>query len=58
MAEKDFFAGMRQNQAMEFLHINQIKYIYLPKIYGINLDGSNLRNIYENSEVTIYEVAE
>ena len=51
---------MEKNQAMEFLRRNQIKYIYLPKIFGVQLNQHdlNLKNIFENNEVIIYEVAE
>jgi hypothetical protein len=58
--EKDFFAGMEKNQAMEFLRANQIQYIYLPKVYGVQLSQNdlNIKNIFENDQVVIYEMAQ
>lgn len=52
LAEKDFFS----NPNKEFLSINKIKYVYVPKIFGINFDESKLRlrNIFDNEEIVIY----
>ena len=42
----------------EFLSRNNIKYIYLPKIYNYSLDEKslNIKKVYENSEVVIYSI--
>ena len=42
----------------EFLQKNNIRYIYLPKIYEITLDTGKLfiKRIFENDEVEIFQV--
>jgi len=54
VAAKDFFAGSFD---FNFLLNNNIKYIYLPKIYGVRFEESSkvVKNIFENEEVVIYE---
>lgn len=54
---KDFFAAQNEKDN-EFLKSNNIKYIYLAKIYGRRLDEQtlNIENIFENDMVIIYEV--
>jgi|GEM_PF-710193 hypothetical protein len=57
ISSKDFFLKPAKEN-MEFLKVNKIKYIYLPKIYNIRLDESarEIKNIFENKEVAVYEV--
>lgn len=56
--ENDFFNGKDKNWSREFLSKNSIRYIYVPKISGVSLDieGLNIKNIYNNNEVAIFEV--
>ncbi len=56
IASRDFFARA-DLKAVEFLKINQIKYIYLPKVYNLIIDQNTLgiSNIFENNEVVIYK---
>lgn len=57
VASKDFFLKPTLNGS-GFLRGNNIRYIYLPKIFNTRLDeGSNIvKNIFENEEIVIYEV--
>lgn len=57
VASKDFFLKPTSEGA-KFLHVNYIKYVYLPKIFNVRLDESSklVKNIFENEEVVIYEV--
>lgn len=54
VASKDFF----QKPEREFLEINSIRYIYLPKMFNINIneDLFFVKNIFENEEAIVYEV--
>ncbi|OGE72978.1 hypothetical protein A3H18_00225 [Candidatus Daviesbacteria bacterium RIFCSPLOWO2_12_FULL_38_10] len=54
VAAKDFFNGFFD---INFLLNNNIKYIYLPKIYNawIKENPEVIKNIFENEEVVIYE---
>ncbi|OGE39784.1 hypothetical protein A3B42_04760 [Candidatus Daviesbacteria bacterium RIFCSPLOWO2_01_FULL_38_10] len=54
VAAKDFFNGSFD---INFLLNNNIKYIYLPKIYNawIKENPEVIKNIFENEEVVIYE---
>jgi hypothetical protein len=54
----DFFSGQEKTQAVAFLASNHIKYIYLPKVYGVTLNDAELgiENVFENDEIIIYEV--
>lgn len=55
VASNDFFLSP-QNQQVQFLQKENIKYIYLPKIYGRHLDeSSSIKKIFENDEVVIYQ---
>lgn len=53
-----FFKDFDENKKKVFLADNNIKYIYLPKIFGVSIpvDKLNLKIIYQNDSVTIYEV--
>lgn len=53
----DFFKGRDALWSEEFLKVNNIRYVYLPKIFGVtlNTDSLNLKKIYDNEEVSIYE---
>lgn len=55
VASLDFF---NQTMGKNFLRQNNIKYIYLPKIYNIGLDSDLLgfKTIFENEIVTIFKV--
>src|SRR3989344_5129524 len=57
VAANDFFLKGVFESA-EFLQDNYIKYIYLPKIYGMRLDENTkpIKNIFENEEVVIYKI--
>ncbi len=57
IASKDFFANPNL-EAKKFLTDNEIKYIYLPKIFDVSLnpDQLDMKLIYENKEVYMYEV--
>ncbi|MBU0999834.1 hypothetical protein KKE78_00360 [Patescibacteria group bacterium] len=57
VTSKDFFLKPIL-EGSKFLRDNNIKYIYLPKIYNVRLDESTkeIRNIFENEEVVIYQV--
>ncbi len=55
VASNDFFMGP-DSQKQEFLKINNIKYIYIPKIFNQRIDeSSGIKNIFENEEVLIYK---
>ncbi len=56
IASKDFFT--QPNPDLNFLRKNQIKYIYLPKIYNVRVDQSqgSIKTLLENSQVVIYEI--
>ncbi|MBI2086490.1 hypothetical protein HYT74_04060, partial [Candidatus Daviesbacteria bacterium] len=56
VAAKDFF--VRISSGNDFLKDNNIKYIYLPRIFKMTLDDRNLslNLIFENQEILIYEV--
>ncbi len=54
VASKDFFY---QTVGESFLKENNIKYIYLPKIYNLRIDETlGIKNIFENEEVVIYMI--
>lgn len=57
-AIKEFFYGRNYSWGREFLRSENISYIYLPKGFGIlpNEIDLEIRKIYENPEVDIYEV--
>lgn len=52
---KNFFNGATPEWSDEFLKKNNIRYIYLPKIYNKSIDSVSLKKIFENSKVKIYE---
>lgn len=55
VASNDFFMGL-DSQKMELLKINNIKYIYIPKIYNQKIDEAGvIKNIFENEDVVIYK---
>lgn len=58
VASKDFFSSGGDNQRLNFLLDNNIKYIYLPKIYNFVVDESKIGaiNIFENEETIIYKI--
>lgn len=57
VASKDFFSSRDADSSNGFLKSNHIRYIYLPKIYGVTLEtNKSLHKIFENSEVDIYIV--
>src|SRR3989344_6461676 len=53
----DFFRVSDQ-MGRSFLKDNQIKYIYLPKIFKRSIDEKllNAKNIFENEEIIIYKI--
>lgn len=53
----DFFSNVNL-EGNKFLKANRIKYIYIPKIFKIqlNFDKVSTKLIYENEEIQIYEV--
>ncbi len=57
VGSKDFFSG-QNTESNEFLKKSNIRYIYLPKTFGVILDESLLtvNRIFENKEVLIYQV--
>lgn len=56
VASKDFFSNPAKNH--QFLKENNIKYLYLPKVYKVFLDQlANVKVVFENEEVIIYGVA-
>lgn len=52
VAAKDFFT---RPSDIKFLKENNIKYIYLPKIFNLSL--ADMKIIFENNEVVIYEIS-
>jgi len=58
VSSHDFFRGRDKEWSTNFIKVNSIKYIYLPKIYGISLDDQNLgiKSIFDNSQAIIYSV--
>ncbi len=52
----DFFNGRDPKWSANFLKQNNIKYIYLPKIFSVSLDEEslNLKKVYDNEEVDVY----
>lgn len=58
VASKNFFSGKDTLWSKKFLKDYNINYIYLPKIYQTSLNTSelNLKQIYGNKEVDIYQV--
>ena len=54
---KDFFANNTLKDT-QFLAKNNIKYIYLPKIYGVSLDNlsTKIEEIFQNNEAVIFKV--
>jgi len=54
----DFFNRRDYEWSAKFLKENNIKYLYLPKLYKVELDVKklNLEKIFENKEVLIYKV--
>lgn len=59
VASKDFFAKSGIGEE-EFLTKNHIKYIYIPKISKVKLNDQikNIKIIFENDEVLVYEVGD
>lgn len=59
VAATDFFQGRDVSWSRNFLLENRIKYIYLPKFFNVALDYEklNLREVYTNKEVLIYQVS-
>ncbi len=56
VASKDFFNN--STKGYKFLKSNSIKYIYLPKSHKTSLGAlENMKIIFENDEVTIFEVS-
>ncbi len=57
VASKDFFLKPI-SESLQFLKSNNIKYIYIPKVFNARLDESNIaiKNIFENEDVIIYGV--
>lgn len=53
-----FFHGSNFSQSTKFLEENNIRYIYLPKHSKIRLEEEklNIKNVFENEEVIIYQV--
>lgn len=55
VAMADFFFSS-DSEKIKFLRKNNIKYIYIPKIFNQKLNESNeIKNIFENEEVIIYK---
>ncbi len=55
---KSFFTDMDFNKK-EFLATNKIKYVYIPKIYGVTLnETTELKKIFEDNGVLIYKIEE
>lgn len=52
----DFFRGRDIKWLNQFLQENKIRYIYLPKFLNISLSYGWLKQVFDNSEVKIYEV--
>lgn len=57
VSSKDFFASQNEKEN-EFLKKNNIRYIYLPKIYNKILEKKvlNIKKVFENNEVIILRV--
>lgn len=56
VASRDFFINASL-QDESFLKENNIKYIYLPKIFATTLDEKmGVKNIFENEEAIVYQV--
>lgn len=57
VASNDFFMGP-DSQKIAFLKKNNIRYIYIPKIFKVGLDESikEISKIFENKEVVIYKL--
>lgn len=57
VAVNDFFKNRNVEWSYQFLKENNIKYIYIPKLYAISIDSDklNLKNIFENEDLVIYE---
>lgn len=57
VAVNEFFNSRDYDWSTEFLKDNNIKYLYLPKIYNISLewDKLELKQIFENREAQIYQ---
>lgn len=54
VASTDFFMSSTSQQ-LEFLRQNNIKYIYMPKIFNQRVEELNgIKNIFENEEIVIY----
>lgn len=58
VAANNFFEGKDKDWSKKFLKDNDIKYIYIPKVYQISLDTDqlNLSSLYDNNEVIILKV--
>lgn len=56
IASRDFFSS--QASGNTFLKVNNIKYIYLPKIFNAGLDSNllGIENIFKNNQVIIFKV--
>ena len=54
---KSFFSA-QNSYSREFLRRNNIRYIYIPKSFGVSMDEKilNITKIFENKEVLIYEI--
>ncbi len=57
VASNDFFGSGDPEFSKNFLKLNNVRYIYLPRIFNksINEDKLNLKHIFENKYVDIYE---
>ncbi len=53
----EFFKWTEDSWSKEFLRQNNIKYIYLQKVFKFDLSKLNLDKIYENEEVEILSVS-
>lgn len=58
VASNDFFNRRDYQWSNEFLKDNNIKYIYLPKLYKVDLsiEKLNLEKIFENDETLVYKI--
>ncbi len=58
VGQTEFFRGRDATWSSGFLRSNHIRYIYLPSIFGITLNETelNISKIFENSQVSIFRV--
>lgn len=59
VASTDFWQGRDQSWSEKFLRENNIRYLYLPRIFRVNVDINTLKlkKIYDNGEVSIYQTS-